>query len=178
MPLSVNFSTAQIFGDPSEIVFTDASTGSDGTITKRRIYMQKSDGTFLVEDGTTTEYEEFNGFPGTTSITLDVLAQDEALTITMQWLTAGDVVTYDKTLVRSFTQYNEQYDYELAQRVRSNPLLINDNNFWGNKGLFRTLIDSGDQAISEASDTDVAQICYNQATEMRDNGQYVFNGNS
>lgn len=178
MALSVNFSTAQVAGAPSEIVFTDTSTGSDGTITKRRIYMQKSDGTFLVQTGTTTEYEEFNGFPGTTSITLDVLDQDEALTITMQWLTAGNTVVYDKVLTRGFTLYNEDFDYGLTQLCRANALLINDNNFWSNKSLLRTYIDSGDQALTQASDTDLAQICYNLATGLRNDSQYAFNGNS
>jgi hypothetical protein len=178
MPLSVNFSTAQVSGEPSEIVFTDTSTGTDATVAKRRIYMQKSDGTYLVEEGTTTEYEEFNDFPATTSITLDVLEQDEALTITVQWLTSGNSVVYDKTLVRAFTMYNSQFSYGLTQLCRANALLINDNNFWGNKSLLREYIDSGDEAIEQASDTDLAQICYDFGTSLRNDSQYAFNGNS
>ena len=55
MALVPNFTITQSVGSPNNLVFTDSSTGSDGTITKRRIYIKKSDGTFLVLTGTTTD---------------------------------------------------------------------------------------------------------------------------
>jgi hypothetical protein len=78
MPLTPNFSASQNYGTPSVITLTDTSTGSDGTIAKRRVYMLQANGTYLVPAGTTTNYVDWS--LADTSISLDVLAQDSALT--------------------------------------------------------------------------------------------------
>ncbi len=178
MPLTVNFTATQVSGEPSEIVLTDTSTGTDVTVTQRRVYVQASDGTYLVEDGTTTEYEAWGDFPADTSITLDLLDKDYAVTITVQWLTAGNTVVYDKTLIYGFTLYNETFDYLLTQLLSGNPLLVNDNGFFNHKSTLRTLIDSGNQALEQADDVFGAQQCYDQATELRVNSPYYFNSNA
>lgn len=177
MALVVNFSASQNLGEESEILFTDTSTGTDVAVTQRRIYIQTPSGDYLVEDGTTTEYEVWSGFPATTTITLDVLTKDRAVTITVQWLDVSNTVLYDKTLKYGFTLYNETFDYGLTQLLAGNPLLINDNNFYQNKSDLRVNIDSGDQALSLAGDTFAAQQCYDRATELRVNSQYYFNEN-
>lgn len=179
MALTPNFSVAITPGDPGTLIFTDSSTGSDGSVTKRRIYIQTQSGTYLVVSGTTTEYETWDDFPTTTTKTLtDILDKDYGCRVVVQWLSAGDAVLYDKTIYYGFTGYNEDFDYEKTQNVAANQLLVNDNNFWGNKNLLRTLIDSGDNAISRASDIASAQICYDLATELRTESQYYFNENS
>ena len=83
MPLVPNFTASQYSGTPSVITLTDTSTGSDGTIAKRRVYLLQANGTFLVPAGTTTEYIEWDLVD--VSIALDVLSQDSALSITVQW---------------------------------------------------------------------------------------------
>lgn len=179
MALDVNFTAEQTPGAPGDILFTDTSTGSDVAVTQRRIYIQTDEGDYLVEDGTTTEYEVWSGFPGTTTITLeDILDKDYACRVVVQWLNVSNVVLYDKTLYYGFTCYNEDFDYELTQSVAGNPKLMSDNNWWPNKSLLRNYIDSGNNAVSRNSDISAAQQCYDLATEMRTNRQYLFNINS
>jgi hypothetical protein len=50
----------------------------------------------------------------------------------------------------AFTLYNETFDYGLTTMLSANPLLINDNSFWGNKVKLREAIDSGNQALEIA----------------------------
>lgn len=179
MALTVNFTAEQTPGSPGDILFTDTSTGVDAAVTQRRIYIQTNSGDYLVEDGTTTEYEVWSGFPGTTTITLeDILDKDYGCRVVVQWLNVGDTVLYDKTLYYGFTCWNEDFDYELTQNVASNNTLMSDNNWWSNKSLLRNYIDSGNNAITRNSDINAAQQCYDKATEMRLNSQYVFNINS
>lgn len=178
MALTVSFTAESVSGSPSDILFTDTSTGTDVAVTSRRIYVSDKDGDFLVEDGTSTEYEVW-AIPLATDITLDLLASDMAVRITVQWLDVSNVVLYDYTIdAIGFTEYNEDFDYELTQRMSANPLLINDNNFWGNKSKLRSLIDAGNNAITNASDISNAQLCYDVATGMQDNAQYLFNSNA
>jgi hypothetical protein len=57
MPLVENFSATQYVATPNLLVLDDTSTGSDAGITVRYVYLQKADGSYLVEEGTTTDYE-------------------------------------------------------------------------------------------------------------------------
>lgn len=178
MALTPNFTAEQTPGTPGDILFTDTSTGTDAAVTQRRIYIQTNDGTFLVESGTSAEYEVWSGFPGTTTITLeDILDKDYGCKVVVQWLNVGGTILYDKTLYYGFNCYNEDENYSLTQNVASNSLLMNDNNFWGNKSLLTELIDSGDKAIERASDINACQQCYDKATELRIEAQYYFNQN-
>ena len=77
MALIPNFSTEQFSGTPNAFTITDTSTGSDVTITSRRIYLLQANGTFLVPAGTNTNYIVWN--IADSSIVLDVLSQDTAL---------------------------------------------------------------------------------------------------
>ncbi len=178
MALTPNFTVTITPGTPADLNFTDTSSGSDGSVTQRRIYIQAASGSYLVESGTTTEYEVWGDFPSTTTITLeDILDKDYGCRVVVQWLDVSNVVLYDKTLYYGFTGFNEDFDYELTQLIASNPLLMNDNNFWQHKNLLITLIDSGDNAISRASDIASAQQCYDLATQLREESVYYFNGN-
>jgi len=179
MPLTVNFSATQTVGEPSEINLTDTSAGTDVAVTQRRVYIAPPTGAFLVEEGTATEYEEWDDFPATTTITLDVLAEKagQACTITVQWLDVSGNVLYAKALKYGFTLYGEEFDYSLTQRLSGNPLLINDNDFFNNKSDLRTELDSGNQALSLAGDVFGAQQCYDRATALMVGSVYYFNSN-
>jgi len=178
MALTPNFTVSITPGTPENLLFTDTSSGSDGSVTQRRIYIQKADGDFLVESGTTTDYEVWADFPATTTITLeDILDTDYGCRVVVQWLDVSNAVLYDKTLYYGFTGFNEDFDYSLTQLIASNPLLMNDNSFWRNKSLLRALIDSGNNAIERASDIASAQQCYDLASQLREESVYYFNGN-
>jgi hypothetical protein len=175
MSLTANFTTSQTYGVPDSINFVDTSTGTDGTITSRRVYMKTSANTYLVEAGTTTTYEIWDYANST--ITLSVLPKDYALEITVQWMAGASVVT-SKVYNLGFTLYNETFDYQLTQVLTGNPLVINDNNFFPNKSDLRVNIDGGNQAIFFATDIFSAQQCYDRATNLRLGSQYYFNANS
>lgn len=171
------FSISITPGTPEDLLFTDLSTSLSGSVTKRRIYIQKSDGNFLVTSGNSNDYESWNDYPTTTTKTLsDILDKDYGCRVTVEWLDVSNTVLYDKTLYYGFTGFNEDFDYTLTQLIASNPLLMNDNNYWQNKSLLRTLIDSGDNAIERASDITSAQQCYDLATQLRLESVYYFNG--
>lgn len=178
MALDVSFTAESVAGSPSDILFTDTSTGSDVLVTSRRIYVSDTNGDFIVESGTSTEYEVW-AIPLATTITLDLLTSDKAVKIVVQWLDVTNVVLYDYTIdAIGFTEFNEEFLYGQTQLMTANPLLINDNNFWNNYTKVRTLIDAGNKAILFASDLYNAQLCYDAATAIQDESQYYFNGNS
>lgn len=177
MSLNPDFSVSQLIGEPSAVIITDDSTGSDVAVTQRRVYLATSQNAFLVPAGTTTDYVEWD--IAESEIDIDALGDyDRALRIVVQWLNVSNTVLYSKQRHAGFTSYNEDFDYQLTQMMVANPVLINDNDFYDNKSKLRTLIDSGNQAIERASDIFAAQNCYNLATELREGSQYYFNANS
>lgn len=180
MPFTPNFSTGQTVGIPNKINFTDTSVGSDPNIVSRRVFMRNSANDYIVEAGTTTNYEPWAIVSpplDPLAVTYDVLKKDTALFITVQWLDAGNIILYEKSFLTGFTLYNEAFDYTLTQVLSGNPLLINDHNFFANKSQLRVSIDSGNQAISLAADIFGAQQCYDRATNLRLNSPYFFNAN-
>lgn len=179
MALIPDFSITQTPGSPGSILIVDSSTGVDALVTSRRVYIQKSNGDYLVESGSTNEYITFSNFPSETSLLVEnLLDYDLAVRCVIQWLDVSESVLYDKTSYIGFTCYNEDFDYELTQSVAGNPLLMSDNNFWGNKSLLRGYIDSGNNAIERNSDIAAGQQCYDLATNLREDSQYLFNRNS
>ena len=172
MPLSPNFTASQNSGTPNLIFLTDTSTGSDGTITKRRIYLLQSDGTYLVPAGTATNYIEWALVDVTTS--LNVLIQDTALSITVQWLSASNVVVANKTTSFAFTAYNETFYYGLTESQVANANLTASTNWYQTKMILRVELDSAYQAISFASDIFSAQAALNRATFISTNQSYFF----
>jgi len=172
MPLSPNFTASQNSGTPNLIFLTDTSTGSDGTITKRRIYLLQSNGTYLVPAGTVTDYIEWALVDVT--ISLNVLIQDTALSITVQWLTASNVVVANKTTSFAFTAYNETFYYGLTESQVANANLTASTNWYQTKMILRVELDSAYQAISFASDIFSAQAALNRATFISTNQSYFF----
>jgi hypothetical protein len=172
MPLSPNFTASQNSGTPNLIFLTDTSTGSDVTITKRRIYLLQSNGTYLVPAGTTTNYIDWALVDVTTS--LNVLIQDTALSITVEWLTASNVVVANKTTSFAFTAYNETFYYGLTESQVANANLTASTNWYQTKMILRVELDSAYQAISFASDIFSAQAALNRATFISTNQSYFF----
>lgn len=176
MPLTPNFTVTQTPGNPSVVSIADDSTGSDVAISSRRVYLAKYDNSFLVPSGTGTEYIEW--VLADTSIDIDALDKDYAIVITVQWMDVSDNTLYAKSSLYGLTCYGEDFDYSMTQMLSVNPNNVNDSNFFVNKLLLRNYLDSGDNAISRASDQYSAQLCYDKATDLRVGSPYFFNSNA
>ena len=172
MPFVPNFTASQYSGTPSVITLTDTSTGSDVTIASRRVYLLQANGTFLVPAGTTTDYIVWDLVD--TSIDLDVLSQDSALSITVQWMSGINTVVTSKTISFAFTAYNETFYYGLTESQVANSNLSASTNWYQTKLILRVEIDSADQAITFASDIYSAQAALNRATYISTNQAYFF----
>lgn len=175
MPLTPNFSTSQQAGLPSDVIITDTSTGSDVAIVERRVYLVNYAGEYVVADGTTTDYTVWP--LAQSSISIDCLTADTALTVTVDWVDVSGVTLYTKTVLAGFTLYNETFYYSLTQgqAAVSNPsYILQDTTYFQNKSKLRCLIDSGDQAVTLGYDITSAQTCYDLATFMVTNQNNYF----
>lgn len=171
MAFDPNFSTSQSAADLTTFTLTDTSTGSDPTITDRLVYLRKSDGTYLVPNGTTTDYIEWSIADMT--IDIDVLDKDYCLEISVFWR-VGSVNTYPKTILTLFTGYGDVFLRQLTQALSANRELINRANYWQNKIKLRTLYDDAAQGVSFLDDQTIATFCLDEADKLTDAIQTFF----
>lgn len=178
MAISQNFTASQSSGTPNIITLTDTSTGVDTAVTSRRIYLLQSNGTYLVPDGTTTNYIVWPITNTTTreplTINLNVLTEDTALSVRVDWLSATNVVLYTSSNTFAFTAYNETFYYGLTESQVANPNLSASTNWYQTKLNLRVEIDSAKQAIAFASDIVSSQEALNRATYISTNQAYFF----
>lgn len=178
MAISPSFTMSQNSGTPNIITVNDTSTGVDTAITSRRIYLLQSNGTYLVPSGTTTNYIVWPITNTTTRApltdSLDVLVEDTALSITVQWLDASNTVVQTVTNSYAFTAYNETFYYGLTESQVANANLTASTNWYQTKLILRVELDSATQAITFASDIYSAQAALNRATYISTNQALFF----
>jgi len=166
-----NFSASQTIGLPDEINLTDTSVGSDVLIVTRHVYIQDANGDYLVETGTTTDYEVWDY--ADSSITLDVLTQDTACDITVNWLSVSGVVLYTKTILFDFTLNIDQYllNLSLAQissNINAAGLSYNKSFYYNKMKLYVCKLDA-DNAVQIGSNIAGSQAALNRGKYLIDN---------
>lgn len=150
MPLVPNF-TGVGTSDPSAILIVDSSTGSDVAITNRVITLYKTDNTVLG----TFQFPLSAG----SSITINPLTRDIALSIKLDWVNNVGVPIYTFSIINAFVQYVLLFLEGLTQTQISNPNIANDTNFMGNKYRVFTEMQSALNAINTGQSLSAAQSC-------------------
>ena len=172
MSLTPLFTVSQSPLAPNLVTLEDVSTGSDVAVTQRRAYVQDVNGNYLVQSGVTTDYNQWA--LATNPISLDLLTQDTAVEITVQWLDVNNTVLYQKTSTFCLAAFNKLFLYELIQQQALNPTIIQDKDYDSNVATFWTTIIGGEQAIESGNDLAASQNCLDRGTYMRQNESKFF----
>lgn len=152
--------------DPSQIVLTDSSQGSDGAIASRQILLYQVDGTLLVP-AITWPY-------ASPSITISPLTQDIALNVQINWLNSIGATLYSTSLIYAFLGNINLFLYRLTEAQGSNPNNIQDANWYSNKLKLFTEVQSALNAINVGSDVFAAQQCIERGNYMIANQTLFF----
>lgn len=172
MALTVpNFTATQSLANLSYITLADTSTGTDGTLTTRRVYFEKADGTYLTTDGNSNDYETWDY--ADSSKTFDILPRDMALKITVQWY-AGASLLYSKEINYGFTLYDYDFLYSLTSRQTSDPSLLNDTSYYSNKIQMIVNLADAENAIEIGDDIFAAQEAFDRNYVFIQNENYYF----
>ena len=174
MAITAAVSVEQSALSPGLVTLVDESTGVDATIVKRRVFITNSAGEYIVESGTSTNYEEWNDFPSDTEITLDILTEDTAIHLLVQYLTSGNVVVTTFEDDFPLSEFNKQFFYELWQQQSLRPSILQDTNYAANLANLWVAIIGGIQCVEIASDLAASQNAMNIATNYRLNESLYF----
>jgi hypothetical protein len=158
MPLSPSF-TITPTASPSSFIITDTSTGSDGAIADRQILIYTSANALLVP---AIDFPLSAG----SSITISPLTQDVAVSIIVNWNNSGGIPLYTFNLIFAFVQYALLFLQTLTQFQISNPNIVNDTFWMGNKFTVFTEVQSALNAITNGQSVGAAQSCINRYNYM------------
>lgn len=173
MSFSPSFTCGASPSDPAAVVFTDDSVGSDVLILARRIYVTDNDGNAVVPSGTSTAYIEWPYATNPLTV-LNLLTQDTACNVDVQWLGAGNVVLYETDNDFCFREFNIQQFIYLIQNQALTPGIVQDANYISNLCQYWINIVGGNTMVEDAEDLSGSQNCLNRATEFLQNESKYF----
>lgn len=173
MPLTPSFSVSQSAATPANVTFTDDSSGSDVLVTQRRIYVTDSNGDAVVPSGTSTSYIQWALATNPIEVE-DLLTEDLAVSVTVQWLNVSNVVLYDLTQVFCLREFNIQNFIYLVQQQALSPGVVQDTNYFSNLCQYWINIEGANTMVVEAEDLAGSQSCLNRAIQMLNNETFYF----
>lgn len=169
--MAYSFTVSQSAVTPSDVTVTDTSTGLPGTVTQRRIFLSNAYGEFLTGDGTV----DYTAWPlANASITLDVLTENTAALILVQWLDVSNAVVDEVEDTYPLSEFGQQFFYYLVGLQGLTPGIYQDTNYSGNLAIFWSNLVAGNNAVTYGNDIAGAQNCYNRCTEMQLNENSYF----
>jgi len=173
MPISAaSFSISQTLGMPETITLTDTSTGDDAAVVERRVFLVKSDGTYLVPVDTSTDYIVWDYADD--SIDIDAMDKDYSLSITVLWVNVSGTTLYTATVLTTFTMYNDDFEYSLISQEANGDASINNTNWLYGRMKLRLAIDDATNAITAASSITNSQAANDRGTYLRQNIKLLF----
>lgn len=155
--------------NPSLIILQDNSEGTDANLTGRTIYLYNADGSLFTPP--------IAWVIGDSSITLDVLSEDAALNIRVDWASSNpepDPSTYTYSQIHAFTKYGKDYVYYLTEMQTSNPSITQDRSYYSNKLRLLCEILSAENAINVGHSIYGAAQCIARYTYMIQNPTFYF----
>lgn len=176
MALSVAITSAQSLGTPSIIVLTDASTGTDATVTNRKVYLRTATNQYLTETQQSSSSVAFTNWPisdGAT-INLDVLTEASTLEVTVVWTTGAGTTVYELTDVITFTNQNYIFQLGVLADQTSSPGVLQDTNYYNSLVQFIVNLDNAEVAAGTGDDLYSSQGALNRNQIMIDNETQYF----
>lgn len=171
MAFAESFSVSQSALSPSVVTLTDTSTGSDGAITSRVVYVSDSDGNYLTGNGT-VDYDVWDWADA--SIDLDILTENTAASIRVDWLNSVDTILYTVTDQYCLAQYTKNFLYYLVQMQANTVTVVQDSTYFSNLAQLWANLRGAINAIEVASDLSASQNCLNRCTKMENNQAKYF----
>ena len=167
-----NFSVSSNITTPSVITLTDTSSGTDGSITGRYVYVQTHDGTYLTPTGNSGNGINWT-LPSGATINIDCMDKDYALNITVFWI-GGSTILYQKTILAEFNAYARTFRAKLFKSIATNPKQLDNANFFNVYSNITTYIDGANEAVELMGDITLAQLANNKAKFYIDNPSLAF----
>jgi hypothetical protein len=169
MSFNGNFTAVQST-DISGFTLTDTSTGADGGLTDRQVFIYKTDGTLLT--GAVIDWPIANN----TLVLTGILPIDYALSIVVFWVSSAPLAppsTYTQTVITGFTGNTINFILGLIGQIAAKQDTTNDQGFLYNLGVIQTYVDNVALCVAK-NDQGNAQVYLSLAQGMIQNQDLYF----
>lgn len=167
MSFTPSLSVGQTGLDPSLVVVTDNSVGSDVLITSRLLTITDNNGDAVVPAGNSGSTIAWAW--ATNPISNKLLSQDASLTIRCDWLDAGGVSLYNYAETYPLLRFNKNKFVYLIQQQALKPNIVQDKDYWNSLCQYYINIIGAVAMVEDADDISGSQNCINRATFMLNN---------
>ena len=174
MALVPNFSSSESLSSNNLVTFTDTSTGSDLTITTRRIYVRLANGNWLTTGGvesTTSAYMTWSYADAST--TIDLLTRSTTANVTVEWYAVA-VLTYTKTILTEWDWYDYVFLFGLLSAQTSYPARTDSIGYWPNSWYMCTNLFQSEVAVEDMDDLYSSQAALDRNQLMISNENLYF----
>jgi hypothetical protein len=174
MALTVSISASQSIAYNNLITLTDTSTGTDGTITNRRVYFRTASNQYLYEPQASSASPTYIDWSyADASQQFDILTESSALEITVQWL-AGSTVVYTLTDTFCFDLQDYVFALGILAAQTSSPGVLQDVPYYQSFLQLVVNIFNAESAITYGDDIYSAQGALNRNQVFINNESYYF----
>lgn len=138
MAFNGNFTAVQS-SDISGFTITDTSSGADGGLTDRQVFIYTVSGALLT--GAVIDWPIANG----PLVLTGILPKDYSLSILVNWISSSPLPspsTYSKTSINTFTGNTYYFLLGLIQEIAAQQGITNDNQFLVNMNILYTYLDN------------------------------------
>lgn len=152
MPIVPNFTAQESLSSNNLVTFTDTSTGTDLSLTNRKIYVRLANGNWLTAGGVqspTSAYMDWSYSDAST--TIDLLTNSTTANVTVEWY-AGSALTYTKTILIEWDLYDYVFLFGLLSAQTSFPAVNANQGYWPNSFYMVTNLFQSEQAVELMDD--------------------------
>jgi len=173
MPLTPSITATQSIAYNNIITLTDASSGTDNTITTRRVYIRTATNQYLTESGSSSTPAYITWSYADATIPLSVLTEATSPEITVEWY-AGSTLVY--TFTDTFVFNLQDYVFMLGVMAdqTSSPGVLQGTNYYYNSIQFIVNLFNSENAIDPGEDIYSSQGALNRNQVMIDNESIYF----
>jgi len=171
MAIIPNFTSSESLSQNNYVTFTDTSTGSDGTLTTRRIYVVLANGNWLTTGGVESTTEAYMTWSyASDATTIDLLTESTSANVTVEWY-AGTTMVYEKTILMEWDLYDYVFLFGLLSAQTSYPAINDNQGYWPNSFAMITNLFQSEQAVELMDDL------YSSQASLDRNQYFINNSN-
>lgn len=162
MAINPHISATQSLAYNNLITLIDDSSGSDGSLTNRRVYIRTATNKWLTDGQVVSSTIAYTNWAyGDATIQLDVLMESTSPEITVEWYAGASLVTaFTDTFDFNLGDYVFQLGL-LASQTSSGGRVLQDANYYSNMLQFIVNMANSEVAISVGDDIYSAQNALN-----------------
>ena len=152
MPITPSFRSSLSISSNNLVTFVDNSSGTDLSLTNRRIYVVLANGNWLTTGGVESSTEAYIDWSyADTSTVINLLTKSTTASVTVKWY-AGSTYVTEETILMEWDLFDYCFLFGLLSAQTSYPARTDNTGYWSNSFKMITNLFQSEQATELMED--------------------------